>query len=504
MSAGGLEFAGIGLAIPGLIDLCIKYGDFLRSKISNYKHMRELSRVYELVTSLVEGEMSDLLHFLKNIEHKLPAPTRIDLLRLFQVLRDRLELVKTILPEDKAGVLDKLKFSFRDKKLLDRACEDLEQWQTRFLRRAVTYLFFGDLSISNKTDESARQDRVIERVKRIRAAITSEDAVTATVTLKLEDFADSTTFEDVSGTKFVVADKKELVEYRRYVGSMVSGQVKHLLLTVRELATRLHNVDPAVMGLLNCTGFSNDIIGHRLALRFHYPTGQDNPRSLEQLLADKQPPKHSISDRIALASKVASAILYLHSCGFVHKNIRPSNILIFDDAVPDDKRTKYMTHPYAIGEPYLMGFDGVRKADAKSNMIRGEEWRENIYLHPDRHRMAEGDEFTMAHDVYSLGVVLLEIALWASVTESEPVGKYLWEKGKQKILEPETLRKTYIDLSKSLVPRYVGDKYRDVVVSCLEGLRDEEENGQLADQDDIIVGSAYISQVMSKLEEISM
>jgi hypothetical protein len=99
-----------------------------------------------------------------------------------------LELVKTILPEDKAGVLDKLKFSFRDKKLLDRACEDLEQWQTRFLRRAVTYLFFGDLSISNKTDESARQDRVIERVKRIRAAITSEDAVTATVTLKLEDF----------------------------------------------------------------------------------------------------------------------------------------------------------------------------------------------------------------------------------------------------------------------------------------------------------------------------
>jgi hypothetical protein len=43
-----------------------------------------------------------------------------------------------------------------------------------------------------------------------------------------------------------------------------------------------------------------------------------------------------------------------------------------------------------------------------------------------------------------------------------------------------------------------------VVISCLEGLRDKEEGGLLDDQDGIVAGSAYISQIMSKLEEISL
>jgi hypothetical protein len=44
-------------------------------------------------------------------------------------------------------------------------------------------------------------------------------------------------------------------------------------------------------------------------------------------------------------------------------------------------------------------------------MIEVKEWKKNVYLHPDRHRMGVGDEYTVRHDVYSLGVVLLEIAL---------------------------------------------------------------------------------------------
>ncbi len=276
---------------------------------------------------------------------------------------------------------------------------------------------------------------------------------------------------------------------------------------MRDFATRLHSVDPVVMGLLKCKGFSNDAIGHKVALRFEYPSGKDNPRTLEQLLIDKQAPKHSMSNRVALASKLASAVLYLHSCGFVHKNIRPSNILIFDDVVSHSARSSHTTHPYVTGEPYLMGFDSVRKADARSNMIRVEEWKKNIYLHPDRHRMQDGDEFTMVHDVYSLGVVLLEIALWASMTEVSSFGKALWaslEKGKERILEPEKMREKYIELAKYYVPRCIGDKYRDVVVSCLEGLKDEEESRLLDDRDGIVVGSAYISQIMSKLEDISI
>ncbi|KAK0941528.1 hypothetical protein LTR29_006907 [Friedmanniomyces endolithicus] len=508
MADGGVGVAGLVLTIPGLVDLCIRYGDFLRNKISNYRHIAEISRLYELITALVMGEMSDLLRFFKSIESRLSVSTRDDVMKMFQVLRDRLESVSAILPDDKPGAWDKLKFAFHDKKRLDGACKDVEQWQNRFLRRAVTFLFFGDLSTSEETSPSARQDRVTERIKRIRSAIIDDDPGTAIAKLQLDGFASSTTFKKLDRTEIVVVENRnELVEYRRYGASAGPREINSLLVTVRDFATRLHSVDPVVMGLLKCKGFSNDAIGHKVALRFEYPIGKDNPRTLEQLLIDKQAPKHSMSNRVALASKLASAVLYLHSCGFVHKNIRPSNILIFDDAIPHTARSSHMTHPYVIGEPYLMGFDGMRKADARSNMIRVEEWKKNIYLHPDRHRMQDGDEFTMVHDVYSLGVVLLEIALWTSMTEVSSFGKALWaslEKGKERILEPEKMREKYIELAKYYVPRCIGDKYRDVVVSCLEGLKDEEESRLLDDRDGIVIGSAYISQIMSKFEDISM
>jgi hypothetical protein len=83
----------------------------------------------------------------------------------------------------------------------------------------------------------------------------------------------------------------------------------------------------------------------------------------------------------------------------------------------------------------------------------------------------------------------------------------LWEsleKGKEKLLPPESLKNKYLEIAKSLIPRNMGDKYRDVVVSCVEGLKNEEEGGLLNDQDGIVVGLAYISQIMGKLEEISM
>ncbi|KAK0257831.1 hypothetical protein LTR91_017105 [Friedmanniomyces endolithicus] len=508
MADGGVGIAGLVLGIPGLIDLCVKYGDFLRTKCSNYRHITEISRLYELIATLVMGEMSDLLQFFKSIESRLSVSTRDDVMKMFQVLRDKLESVLAILPDDKPGAWDKLKFAFHDKKLLDGACKDLEQWQSRFLRRAVTFLFFGDLSTSGETNPTARQDRVTARIKRIRSAIIDEDPGTALAKLQLQDFSSSTTFKKLDRTEIVVVeDWNELVEYRRYGSSAGPKEVNSLLRTVRDFATRLHSVDPVVMGLLKCKGFSNDAIGHKLALRFEYPTGKDNPRTLEHLLIDKQAPKHSMSNRVALASKLASAVLYLHSCDFVHKNIRPSNVLVFDDAVPHSAKLSHTTHPYVIGEPYLVGFDSVRKADARSNMIRVEEWKKNIYLHPDRHRMQDGDEFTMVHDVYSLGVVLLEVALWSSMTELGSIGKALWaslEKGKERILEPEKLREKFIELAKYYIPRCIGDKYRDVVVSCLEGLKDEEESRLLEDRDGIVIGSAYISQIMSKLEDISI
>lgn len=40
--------------------------------------------------------------------------------------------------------------------------------------------------------------------------------------------------------------------------------------------------------------------------------------------------------------------------------------------------------------------------------------------------MTQGDDFTMRHDIYSLGVVLLEVSLWDTFTnKATGIGKYL-------------------------------------------------------------------------------
>lgn len=514
MSDGGVGVAGLALAIPGIIDLCIKYGNFLKEKVQSYRHMNEIVRLYDFVAALVAGEMSDLLLFFQSIHDKMPPGPREDVKQMFQVLRIKLETVIAALPADKPSKLEKLIFSFHVKKVIEKACKELEEWQGRFLRRAVTFLFFGGLYTSDSTARIAKQNRVIARIKRIRDAFSNQELETTLSKLHVEDFAVTTTFRQLEDSSiYVVESGRELVEYRRYDGGAPPKEINALRIVVRDFAARLHAADPLVMGLLGCNGFSSEPLDHRFALRFLYPTGKTNPRTLQQLLIDRvnvsQGTKHSRSDRVELARKLASAVLYLHSCNFVHKNIRPTNILIFDAIAPNGADPKTITYPYVIGDPYLVGFDDVRRADARSSMIRVEDWKRNIYLHPDRHRMASGDEFTMLHDIYSLGVVLLEIALWVSVSDlgAHGIGQNLWqslEKGKERLLDPESLRQRYCNIAKSLIPRHMGNKYRDVVISCLEGLRDEEEGGLLKDQDGVIVGSAYISQIMSRLEEITM
>ena len=103
-----------------------------------------------------------------------------------------------------------------------------------------------------------------------------------------------------------------------------------------------------------------------------------NPRSLRNLLRDPKyrdvGPVDPLNHRLDLAKKLASAVFFIHSADFVHKNIRPENIVIFEPRLSDTHpdTVKYHQFPRALGAPYLVGYDGVRKVDAVSNHARVE------------------------------------------------------------------------------------------------------------------------------------
>jgi hypothetical protein len=501
MTEAAVGIAGLILTVPGTIDLCVKYGQFLEQKMESYHHMQEITRLHRFIAELIQGELHSLLCFFHSFHGAQPLEDQTR--TLFEQLRYLLENVISQVSSLDFGVRAKLGFSFRRRKSLENACKELEEWHTRFLRRAIVFLLFGGPSTTGSI--STNHSQVLRRVQRIRKAILDPIPESKTTKLLLDAFDTSVQLRRLDSSNVYASDVgSELVEYRTYDASTAAEEIKATQSLIRDLAAGLHESDPSFMGLLHCNGFSAEPAYNRFALRFQYPVGKTKPQTLDCLLRS-QKVRHSLSDRLVLARKLASAVLYLHSCGFVHKNLRPENVLVFDTIAVQGAEKK--SFPDVIGEPFLVGFDGVRKSAAASNMIRVEEWEKNIYLHPDRHRMSQGDEFTMRHDIYSLGVVLLEIALWDTFTNAEKgAGRYLWEKrdGSQVLRTPQGLKARYLEIARSHAHRVFGDKYRDVVISCLEGLEDEEKGGILDDQDGIVVGSAYMSQIMTKLEGISL
>jgi hypothetical protein len=171
----------------------------------------------------------------------------------------------------------------------------------------------------------------------------------------------------------------------------------------------------------------------------------------------------------------------------VHKNILPDTILLFEtlanDAAPtpsNSNRRNPKAFPVSLGTAFLVGFERVRKDEADTIPIENTDWSENIYRHPSRQgpNHAE-DKFNMLHDVYSLGVCLLEIAMWRSFIDVDATGNKvnnvkacnLMEPGTsalaKRLLSPMKIQEKFIR-DANRVPIALGERFSQVVLRCLK------------------------------------
>lgn len=521
----GIEIAGLVAAIPGLIDVCIKYTELLRRKIELFMNQKSHSQLQGFIIDLTASGLNEMLYFFKDVRDKLPPMFVKQLVDMTKILRNALEKAYDSFPDDSVALnkstSNKLKYALYNSKRIEDATQELITWKARFLERAIIHLNFTfyprygfDTPISRARESPSqpkigslithdeRAQNLIERLKRIQSC----RVLTGPLLLPDSPSGKQTQIDESSLWTFEAEHTGEfhIVEYRSYNGAD-SQHIEDLRTLVRDVARRLCEVDSSLMRILQCEGFSDDYLGKRFVLQFLFPPQKTNPRSLRSLLADsrneKLGKKHSLSDRIRLAQSIAAAVLYVHASGFVHKSIRPDNIIVFEPQMPATtpiSEREACTFPRAIGEPYLAGYDGIRKEDAATLMIDTLEWHQRLYLPPERLReKSQRTKFTWRHDIYSLGVVLLEIAMWENfANERGRIGKHL-----KTATDPSSFLKSQV----KQVPRLLGNIYGDAVLACLDMLQRKEHDVELiTDEDGVGLGTTFISEVIDRLEQITL
>jgi serine/threonine protein kinase len=228
------------------------------------------------------------------------------------------------------------------------------------------------------------------------------------------------------------------------------------------------------------------------------PKDYSSPRSLRAYLLDQSAIPHSLSDRLQLAKDLVKAVGYVHTFGFVHKNIRPETIIVFQSSSS------------SIGSVSLVGFEDFRSEDGKTYRSGDEQGEKNLYRHPTRQGSTPQEDYVMQHDIYSLGVCLLEIGLWDSLLRYEQEHDvYVASAGE--ILPAHALTKdgvqtvkgVLIGLARELLPSKVGNKYAEIVATCLtcldKGNVDFGDESEFADEDGVLVGVRFIQKVSNTM-----
>jgi hypothetical protein len=161
----------------------------------------------------------------------------------------------------------------------------------------------------------------------------------------------------------------------------------------------------------------------------------------------------SLTDRIKLMSLLAETIERLHAVDCLHKGLRSANILFF---LEDGAKVES-----SLSDPYISGFDYSRPATSDDMTA----WAD-VYRHPTVQSTGNraDSSYNKSSDLYSLGIVLLEIGHWKTIDQILSIdlntaGPEQTELVMQRLLTKELRH----------VKSYVGNTVEEVVRACLVG-----------------------------------
>lgn len=320
----------------------------------------------------------------------------------------------------------------------------------------------------------------------------------------------------------------EWKKYRktRYIdvksGSLVIGPSPGVTRNVESLVFLLHlDERPAQFRAPLCAGFFDDQDNDRFGLVYRF-TEQPPSQPMELLSLSRVlqggagcPESHpSLRQRVDLAVELATSVYFLHAVNWLHKGLRSQSILF---ATSESKAPITFTEPYISGFEYSRPDEGVLTTTSAPDE---QEWA--IYAHPD-YQGPGRKTYRKTYDIYSLGIILLEIALWKPAREILGFTQSL--KGVEGVDGDTVNRQSHWAPSPSelsrirarlisgepeildQVRRSVGDRYHDALRACIGGLDHlrlppdvDETEASIA----VLLHQAFLNSVVDMLRSIAV
>ncbi|EGZ68617.1 hypothetical protein NEUTE2DRAFT_160907 [Neurospora tetrasperma FGSC 2509] len=207
------------------------------------------------------------------------------------------------------------------------------------------------------------------------------------------------------------------------MGDHTEGSVEEKVADLRTLtlAEMLHLPKPDSLHFPECVGYFNardvfgvDMYGFIFRARKERVCWGHRIVSLYDLLGTEMF-KPSLSQRFDLALKLCTTVLNLHAVNWLHKGIFSDNVIFYFDW--GNGLNKAMKQVYDPEKPYLCGF-GYSRPEKSKTTARSLNMAWDLYRWPAIQREHPTDHNSRkTYDLYSLGLVLLEIGHWKPLDE---------------------------------------------------------------------------------------
>lgn len=246
---------------------------------------------------------------------------------------------------------------------------------------------------------------------------------------------------------------------------------------VRQLGIRSK---PATVRVLRAVALVEDFRDERnkrLGIIYELPPGIStavSPVSLQDLLpvnAEGLSPlgEPLLSARFRLAYVLATALHELHRVGWLHKELSSANIVfLLPTARPLPSSETHQPPSPDLAQPYITGFGYARPDTEKviSVPTGGALDPNDLFRHPSVRRPHSAPEqegqaiprFRRRFDVYSFGLILLEIGLWDRIATFERASDRD---------DPHAFAARLRRIAAQHLGHRMGAAYRDVVIGCL-------------------------------------